>query len=77
MAFDKTELLEHKRKLVSSLKNITNEIELLDEQLDDYIQYLGDEEKERALEKWEEKKGDLFELSESIVTWLSNSQSIK
>ena len=77
MGFDKTELLEYKRKLVSSLKNITNEIELLDEQLDDYIQYLGDEEKERALEKWEEKKDDLFELSDSIGTWLSNSQSIK
>ena len=77
MGFDKTELLEKKKQLVSALKDILPKIELVDEQLEDYTQYLGDEEKELQLENWEEKQEDLFELKDSIEQWIKKSKSIK
>lgn len=77
MGFDKTELLQNKKVVVSSLKKLQKEIELLEDQFNDYIQYLSDEEKEDAMEKWEDKQDELFELSDSLSSWLTNSKSIK
>lgn len=77
MGFDKTELIQRKRKLVQKLKTVQIEIDFLEEQFEDYIQYLGDEEKESQLENWEHKEDDLFDLKEAVNDWLKKSKSIK
>ncbi len=77
MGFDKTELKEKKKVLLKACKDLLTKIDCLDEQFNDYIQFLGDEEKENAMENWEIKQDELFELKDSIVNWIENSKTIK
>ena len=77
MGFDKTELLSHKKELVRGCKILLSKIELVEDQLEDYIQYLSDEEKEHQLEMWEEKHEELLYLQDALEDWLENSKRIK
>ena len=77
MGFDKTELKEHKKQVVRACKELLTKIELLDEQFEDYTQYLSDEEKDDQLEVWEEKQDQLFDLQSAIEDWIEESKKIR
>ncbi len=73
----KTDMIKYRKELVEILSTAKDKIDELEEEFETYLDFLHDENKEMALETWNDKHDELITLQEAIREWMDTAGNIK